>query len=214
MAKQEGIIKYQLRYTQSASMQEDQLAEINTWRGLLYARQLIGQDPDRYGGYGYGNISQRIPPIEAPVHHRMFVISGTQTGELADLKPDHYALVLECDPDRNLVVASGPVRPSSESLTHGTLYDLDSSLRFVMHAHSPEIWRCASLLGLPITDEQVAYGSPEMAEEVRRLFRDSDVCDRHVFSMGGHEDGIVSFGRTADEAGNALFACLERALAT
>ena len=167
--------------------------------------------PNRYGGYGFGNISQRLPPFEAPAHHRLFVISGTQTGSLAELTPDHYALVLKCDPDRNIIVASGPIRPSSESLTHGTLYDLDDSLRFVMHVHSPEIWGCAPLLGIPITDRRVPYGSPEMAEEVRRLFRETDVRDQRLFSMGGHEDGVVSFGRTADEAGKALLGCLERA---
>jgi hypothetical protein len=212
MAKQEGLIKYQLTYTQSPALQNNQLAEINAWRDMLYAQQLIGQDPNRYGGYGFGNISQRLPPFEEPIHHRRFVISGTQTGHLANLTPDHYTLVLECDPDRNIIVASGPIRPSSESLTHGTLYDLDDSLRFVMHAHSPEIWQQAPKLNIPITLEQVPYGSPEMAEEVRRLFRETDVRDRRIFSMGGHEDGIVSFGRTAEEAGTALLDCLQRAV--
>ena len=211
MAKQEGIIKYRLNYSSAPELDADQLLEINSWRDVLYARHLIGQDPDRYGGYGYGNISQRLPPFDAPAHQRRFVISGTQTGDLAKLSASHYCVVLECDPDRNLIEAAGPIRPSSESLTHGTLYDLDNSLRFVMHVHSPEIWRRGLSLGLPVTEEKVPYGSPEMAEEVRRLFRDTDVNERHIFSMGGHEDGIVSFGRSAGEAGASLLATLEQA---
>ena len=31
-----------------------------------------------------------------------------------------------------------------------------------------------------------------------------------LFSMGGHEDGLVAFGRTPDEAGRAIEAALER----
>lgn len=211
MKQQEGVIKFQLQFSQAPPVPFDQLSEINAWRKMLYLTQLIGQDPNRYGGYGYGNISQRLEPFEAPELQRRFIISGTQTGNLTDLNENHYAIVLACHPDQNLIMAEGPIRPSSESLTHGTLYALDSSLRFVMHAHSPHIWRHAQHLDIPITREKVAYGTPEMAEEVRRLFRDSSVRDRHIFSMGGHEDGIVSFGRTAEEAGAVLLNALVRA---
>lgn len=211
MKEQEGVIKFQLQFTQGPPIPFDQLREVNAWRKMLYLTQLIGQDPNRYGGFGYGNISQRLEPFEAPGLQRRFVISGTQTGNLADLSEAHYAIVLECYPDRNLIVGEGPIRPSSESLTHGTLYALDSSLRFVMHAHSPHIWHHTRELDIPMTRESVAYGTPEMAEEVHRLFRDSPVRERHIFSMGGHEDGIVSFGRTAEKAGAVLLNALVRA---
>ena len=52
-----------------------------------------------------------------------------------------------------------------------------------------------------------------MAEEVRRLFRDTSVRQRGIFAMGGHEDGVVSFGRSAEEAGNVMVDCLVRAFA-
>ena len=39
-----------------------------------------------------------------------------------------------------------------------------------------------------------------MSAEIERLWRESDVRQRRILSMGGHEDGIVSFGRTANEA--------------
>jgi hypothetical protein len=114
-------------------------------------------------------------------------------------------------PAENRIVATGPIRPSSESLTHGVLYDLDDSLRYVLHAHSPALWRAAPALGLPITDPAIPYGTPEMAEEVRRLFRASDVAARRIFSMGGHEDGIVAFGVTAQAAGLLLLTALAAA---
>jgi L-ribulose-5-phosphate 4-epimerase len=189
----------------------DKSREINAWRKILYMTQLIGQDPARYGGFGYGNISQRLVPFDAPERQRRFVISGTQTGGLADLTEEHYATVLECHPDQNLVVAEGPIRPSSESMTHAALYAVDDSLRCVIHAHSPYIWHSAQSLGIPITRESVAQGTPEMAEEVQRLFRDKPLRELFIFAMGGHEDGVVSFGRTVQEAGTVLMNYLARA---
>ena len=210
--QQEGVIKYQLWFVQTPPLAMEPLRELNAWRKLLYLTQLIGQDPDRYEGYGYGNVSQRIPPFEAPPQARPFVITATQTGGVPDLTGAHYALVRACYPEENVVVAEGPAPPSSESLTHAALYALDAALRYVMHVHSPEIWSHAAALGLPVTRPDVPYGSPEMAEEVRRLYRETDVRTRRLFAMGGHEDGLIAFGHTAEEAGTVLLTALARAL--
>jgi ribulose-5-phosphate 4-epimerase/fuculose-1-phosphate aldolase len=113
-----------------------------------------------------------------------------------------------------MVLAEGPIHPSAESLTHGMVYELDESARFVFHAHSPELWRCAQVLDIPTTRESVPYGTPEMAEEVRRLFRDTPVREKLIFAMGGHEDGVITFGRTGAEAGAAMLDHLARAFAS
>ncbi|MCX7682599.1 MAG: class II aldolase/adducin family protein [Anaerolineae bacterium] len=209
----EGAIKFNLQFTPSPPLPEKALREINAWRHILYLMQLIGRSPDRYGGFGYGNISQRLDSHDVPPHRRRFVISGTQTGGLAWLNPEHYAVVVECRPEQNLVVAEGPIPPSAESLTHGMLYALDDGLRFVIHAHSPHLWHAAPELGIPVTREEVAYGTPEMAEEVRRLFQETKVRELLIFAMGGHEDGVISFGHTAEEAGTVMIRYLVRALA-
>lgn len=211
MASIEGVIKFQLKYEAAPPLPGELLREISAWRTLMYQTQLIGQDPGRYGGFGFGNISMRLTPYYAPAERRRFVISGTQTGGLVELTPEQYATVLEFHPAENLVVAEGPVRPSAESLTHGAVYAVDPELRWVLHAHSPHIWRHAAALEIPITGESVAYGTPQMAEEVARLFQETHVEARRLFSMGGHEDGIVAFGRTAEEAGQALLTALARA---
>ena len=210
--QQEGVIKFEIWFIQTASLPEEVLREINAWRQMLYLTQLIGRDPARYDGYGFGNISQRVAPFDAPPYERRFVITGSQTGGLPVLTGAHYALVRESHPDQNLIAAEGPILPSSESLTHGTLYALDDDLRFVMHVHSPELWRHAHALDLPVTRPDVTYGTPEMSDEVRRLFRETDARRRRLFSMGGHEDGLVSFGCTAEEAGTVLLSYLARAL--
>ena len=211
MTKQEGVIKFQLEFTPAPPLPASELTLLNKWRAILYQYKLIGQDPNRYGGYGFGNLSMRLEPFDAPPTQRRFVISGSQTGHLAELGPEHYAVVTECHPAENRVVAHGPIRPSSESLTHGAVYALDPAIRVVLHAHSPEIWHAASALGIPITGTEVPYGTPAMAAEVARLFTATNVAHQRIFSMGGHEDGIVSFGQSAEEAGDILLAALAAA---
>ncbi len=207
---EEGVIKFDLQYTEADPPSARTLAELNAWRRILWQLALIGQDPDRYGGYGFGNISQRIPPLDAPAGKRQFVISGTQTGGLETLGAAHYSRIERYDPQANRVVAEGPVRPSSESLTHGMLYDLDTNIHAILHVHSPHIWQHASALDIPVTDAAVAYGTPEMAQEAGRLFRETDVLHKGIFSMGGHEDGIVAFGTTPGEAGSILLLALAK----
>jgi ribulose-5-phosphate 4-epimerase/fuculose-1-phosphate aldolase len=206
--QQEGVIKFHLEFTPGPPLPAVEIARLNTWRAKLYRQKLIGQDPARYGGYGYGNLSMRLAPYDAAPALRRFVISGSQTGDLAELGPEQYAIVTECYPQENRVVAHGPIRPSSESLTHAAVYALDPAIRVVFHVHSPEIWHVAALLGIPITDPNIPYGTPAMAAEVVRLFAETTVAQRRIFSMGGHEDGIVAFGETAEAAGEALLATL------
>ncbi len=205
MAQSEGVIKYRLEFTGGEPPCGAQLRELSAWRRMLYRLGLIGQDPTRYEGYGFGNISQRCS--DAP---QAFLISGTQTGGIAELSPPHYCQVLECDPERNRLVASGSIQPSSEALTHGVLYALDPEIRFVMHVHSPALWSAAKKLGIPETSAEVPYGTPEMAREVGRLFGAARAAG-NILSMAGHQDGLVSFGRSAEEAGTVLVRLLASA---
>lgn len=230
MAEKEGVIKYQLDFTSSEALQDQPLAAIQQWRLTLYQLGLIGQDPKRYGGLGYGNISLKMEPatdgserISSPEEVELreqwtpeesssetthaaqnFIISGTQTGDLDNLTAAHYALVQSCDPVANHIVASGPIKPSSEALTHGAIYALNPEIKAVIHVHSPEIWQLREKLLLPSTPMSVPYGTPEMAEAVQKLWRDGALKQSPVLVMGGHEDGIISFGRDMTEAGMAM----------
>ncbi len=208
----EGVVKFQAHFTLAPPLPLAEVAEINAWRRILVWLQVLGQSPDRYDGYGFGNISRRLLPFSAPPERRRFIITGTQTGGVLDCGPEHYVVINECHPSQNTVTAEGPVRPSSETMTHGAVYAADSRIRWVMHGHSPHIWRNAARMGLPCTDANVPYGTPEMSAEVGRLFSVSDVRRRKVFVMGGHEDGVVAFGRTAPETGHALMDALAAAL--
>ncbi len=211
MSNTEGVIKFQMDFTPAPALPWAQLRELNAWRRIMVMLELIGQTPERYSGYGFGNISCRLDADRAPGCQHRFAITGTQTGGLADLTDSHYVVVTACYAEENRLVAAGPVQPSSESLTHGTVYELDDNIRWVMHAHSPHIWRNAAELAVPMTAD-VPYGTPEMAREVRRLFAESDVAVKGIFGMAGHEDGIVTFGHTAEEAGTVMLAYLARGL--
>jgi hypothetical protein len=205
---QDGVTKFELRYTRAAPLDFAPLRALNAWRTLLHRLGLIGRDPMRYGGVGFGNVSLRLG---APVYP--FAITGTQTGELSVLGAGHYALIEDCDIARNRVVARGPIEPSSESLTHAMLYRLDPDIRCVLHVHAPLLWEGARALGIPFTHPDVAYGTPAMAEEVERLHRAGEFARRGLVAMGGHADGVVAFGADAGAAGSVLIGAVVEALA-
>ena len=183
------------------------------WRGILARLGLLGQDPARYGGAGYGNVSARLGPFGgAPRGRRRFLVTGTQTGGRLQLTLADFCVVEDYDLARNRVRSSGPVPPSSESLTHGALYDIAPAARAVLHAHAPEVWRQARALGLPATRDGALNGTPELALEVQRLHRDGPLASLGILVMGGHEDGVLTFGASASEAGAILVRHLGRAL--
>lgn len=211
--EQEGVIKFKMTYTQADALPTDQLSELNAWRKVMVLMGMIGQSPYRYTGYGFGNISRRLTSDENPADPNEFLISGTQTGGINDLLPEHYAKILNCNGTENHVIAEGPMKPSSESMTHGIVYQLDQSVQWVFHAHDPYIWTHATALSVPETGIDVEYGTPEMSAEVERLFSEGEVKEKKIFSMAGHVDGIVTFGATAEEAGGVLMNYLAKAVA-
>lgn len=169
---------------------------------------LIGQDPARYDGAGFGNVSQRTEPQEG-----IFVITATQTGGIPKLNPhEHYALVTAYDLTANCVEALDYMAPSSEAMIHAAVYDCNSSVQAVFHAHTPYIWEATEVLEIPATKPDVEYGTPAMAREVERLLRETDVRAKGIFSMLGHQDGIMTFGSTPQEAGKIILAYLAKAL--
>ena len=100
---------------------------------------------------------------------------------------------------KNSLTCEGPVKASSESLTHAAVYESDNFANAVIHIHNKSLWE--KLLNvLPATSPEIEYGTPAMAEEVKRLFKETDLIEKKIFVMAGHEEGIVSFGRNLEEA--------------
>lgn len=206
MSEQEGVIKFQLDFRQQVVLKAEDVAQISSWRHIMLQLGMLGQTPERYDNYGFGNISQRYGSGS------QFIISGTQTGGIEAMTAADYALVTACLPEQNRIVAQGETKPSSEAMTHGQLYQIDNEINFVIHAHCPQIWQQATALNLPQTDAEVPYGTVAMAEEVARLFQHSTVLQQGIFTMAGHEDGVVAFGNSAEQAAQRLIAVYARAL--
>jgi hypothetical protein len=204
--EREGVIKFDLEFRPGPAPAAELLVELAAWRRIFRRLGLLGQDPRRYDGLGFGNLSRRAAP-GAPAH--AFIISGTQTGHLEQLAGEHYATVLACDPAHNRIEASGPVRPSSEALSHGVLYQADPRIDWVMHLHCPEIFAARQRLRLPTTEPAAAYGSPEMAAEIVRLQPLAGWPGLLV--MGGHADGILAFGANPAETGELVVRTLAAA---
>ena len=212
----EGVTRYSRTHTTSALKTEHQraiAAELASWRKLLKQVDLIGQNPQRYDGAGFGNLSGRLHPISGPRGQRTFLITGTQTGQNRCMTNQDFAVVKSYDWNLNRVHSMGPTKPSSEAMTHGAIYDLGCHIRFVFHVHSPDIWNNYESLSLPFTSPNIEYGTPAMASEIGRLAQTGALLQAKILVMGGHEDGVISFGRTAQEAGGTLLQALSNAYA-
>jgi ribulose-5-phosphate 4-epimerase/fuculose-1-phosphate aldolase len=207
MNQQEGVIKYQLTHTQQPIDQPFSFSEINAWRSIAVRLELIGQCPERYDNIGFGNISHRLEPGS-----EQFIISGSQTGHIEQLSPEHYCLVVKAEPHQNRLYACGLRKPSSESLTHASVYAQDKAIQAVIHAHSPEIWKHTAALSLPHTRADIAYGTVDMAAAVERLFQSDQLEQSSLFTMLGHEDGVIAFGDTLQAAAWQLIKYLALAI--
>jgi ribulose-5-phosphate 4-epimerase/fuculose-1-phosphate aldolase len=155
-------------------------------------------------------VSARLPPWHER-DRQPFLVSGTQTGGLRSTTAEHYALVQQCEVGANEVESEGPVAPSSEAMTHAALYAAEPRLRFVFHAHAAEIWSAARRLELPATPADVDYGTPKMAWAVEKLMPLRQTREQRAIAMLGHQDGVITFGETADEAGEGMVRLLARA---
>jgi len=197
----DGIIKYHFDFRESAPLDESLFKDIESLRERLFALRLIGVSSE---GIGYGNISQKISD-------NSFVITGTQTGHLFKLNANHYSLVEEYSDKEFYLKSTGAIKPSSEALTHGTIYNLSDKIGAVIHIHSKVIWQFM-LENDYLSTDRVEYGSIEMIDEVNRIYRDIDPLQNPKFVMAGHEEGVMSFGRDLYEAELNLLEILGRYL--
>ncbi|MEL6160804.1 MAG: class II aldolase/adducin family protein [Cyanobacteria bacterium J06627_32] len=195
----EGYIKYRCDWIQAAAIAPTATVALTRYRNALHQLNFIGKYPN---GIGFGNISQRSQSANSP-HPNQFIISGTQTGNLPTLTPADYALVTHFEPERNTLTCQGLRQASSESLTHGIIYASHPAIGAVVHIHHPQLWQ-RLLHQVPTTHAEVPYGTPEMAAETQRLFRESPLLQQRIFAMAGHEDGVVTFGETLQTAYRVL----------
>jgi hypothetical protein len=195
----EGIVKFNCHWTQAGPVITDEpFAILNYWREVLFNMDLIGAYEN---GVGKGNMSIRDG------QSRKFFITGSATGEIPELEPSHYVRVEGCNYQENAVKCTGPLKASSESLTHAAIYEADQGTNAIVHVHCHDIWKKQKGL-VPTTHDTYEYGSQELALDIFRLFRETDIIEKRILIMGGDPDGIITFGNDMDEAINILMSYL------
>lgn len=205
----EGVIHfaYGLQPAAGPVADPDQYHDLSGWRAVLRRLALLGQDPDRYDGLGFGNLSARDPQLPG-----QFLITASQSSGKPRLSDEHLVRILQSNTERFWVDAVGHQPPSSETLTHAMVYQADPTIRWILHGHSPDIWQRAGDLGLPATAADVGYGTPAMVNAVAGLLATHSQRPL-VFVTLGHEDGVFACGPTAPSTGAALVETLARSLA-
>ena len=182
----DGYVKYSAEHIIAPPVEVPRWAELNEARSRLYHLGLVGSLPN---GIGFGNLSIRYMGNE-------FLITGTGTGALPVLRPDGYCLVSSFDLEKNHVVSTGPVRSSSESMTHGAVYLSCPDVNCVIHIHSKTIFEGMIRDCFPATPKDAAYGTPEIAHAIGKCVHELG-GDEGQIVMHGHEEGVITYGPTA-----------------
>jgi ribulose-5-phosphate 4-epimerase/fuculose-1-phosphate aldolase len=184
----EGYIKYTFDWIKKpTSLQTKVLEELNLFRSRLRDLNMIGKIPD---GPGFGNISVRSTGDT-------FFISGSDTGSMELLEAEQVAFVSQCDYLKNRIVFEGQIAASSESMSHAAIYQQNKDAGAVIHVHHAKFWKYYRNI-LPTTEVDAAYGTPELAKAIAQMtVRKPKI---KLLILGGHEDGIISYGSNLHEA--------------
>ncbi len=180
----DGVVKFRAEHKSRPldAVETGLAACLNNARRDLHQAGLIGVTEE---GIGYGNISARLGADS-------FLVTGTATGRERELSPAFFTVVGQCIPEENTVCSEGPVKPSSESMTHAAVYAARSCLQSVIHIHCRPLFRALMESDVPRTPEGVPYGTPDMARAVGELAH--ALGDEGLFVTPGHEDGVLPTG--------------------
>jgi ribulose-5-phosphate 4-epimerase/fuculose-1-phosphate aldolase len=185
----EGNVKYAAKHTISPPLEVPHWASINDARTRLHTLGLVGVTQE---GIGFGNVSIRYRENE-------FLISGTSTGSLPELTPREYCLVSAFDLEQNQVISSGPVKASSESMTHGAVYQACANANCVIHIHSRKIFDAMLGARCVCTPKDAEYGTPEIALAIGKCVRESGKDEGQIV-LAGHDEGVIAYGPNVERA--------------
>ena len=193
LSMKEGYVKFNFDIKEKEPVEESKITELNSYRLKCYDLNLIGMYKEgELKGVGFGNISVNDGDD--------FIISGTKTGGLDVLTNENYTRITGYDLSKNHVKSRGAVAPSSEAMTHAAVYDSDLSIKAVIHIHNKAFWNYLLKQDVPKTSKDAAYGTTEMGNEVKRLFKETDASQKKIIVMEGHEEGVLAFGKDLEEA--------------
>lgn len=179
----DGYIKYTIDRRDGMVPASVQLDTLNRARSELFHLGLIGVYPD---GVGYGNVSIRASGNQ-------FVITASATGSHSALQRDQFSLVESFSVEQNRVQSRGSLSASSESMTHGAIYEANRDVNCVIHIHSRRLFDHLIKQAWLATSADIPYGTPAMARQVARLVAAQPGLPV-LFAMAGHAEGIIAYG--------------------
>ncbi len=185
---QDGVIKYSIDHQTVTTPFFSDYQELEALRVRLFALGLIGEKK----GIGYGNLSMRHGESKS------FFITATQTGNKQRLTRDYYTHISKYDFNTFKVTSQGAHKPSSEALSHAMIYAIDERITVVIHIHSLALWRFMKNQDTLAT--RAEYGTAEMVKEIEELYEGLDPIRNNLFVMRGHKEGIMTFGKSVEEA--------------
>ena len=193
----DGVIKYRIEHQTAETPLFSGYEQLEALRTRLFTLGLIGEK----NGIGYGNLSMRYEGSKS------FFITATQTGRKQILSREYYTYISDYDFSTFKVISQGTHKPSSEALSHAMIYAIDDRITTVIHIHSLALWKFMKAKNTLATTAE--YGTAEMVEEIAGLYTNLDPMMNNAFVMKGHEEGIITFGRSVEEAELALYAIMQ-----
>lgn len=193
----DGVIKYSIEHQTAETPFFSGYEQLEALRTRLFTLGLIGEKD----GIGYGNLSMRDE------NSKSFFITATQTGRKYTLSREYYTYISNYDFSTFKVISQGTHKPSSEALSHAMIYAIDERITTVIHIHSLALWKCMQAKNALATTAE--YGTAEMVEEIAGLYTNLDPMMNNAFVMKGHEEGIITFGRSVEEAESALYTIMQ-----
>lgn len=188
-------IKFTCKWDKKAlNVPTSTMEELINCRNKLYQMNLIGAFEN---GIGFGNISMRLK------EENVFLITGSATGNEESISGNHLSLVTNYSIEMNTLWCQGMVKASSESLSHAALYETNQEIEAVIHTHHKAFWETNKEV-LPTTNPQAEFGTSEMAKSIQEMAKKTGQKSNGIFIMGGHPEGILSFGKSLSEAMHVL----------
>ncbi len=185
--RDEGYIKFHCTWHEKPAVISQGDFEIASfYRDALFDKGLIGAYPD---GIGFGNISFREK------NTGKVIITGSATGNFKNIEQRHFTRVLDYSFEKNWCECEGPVKASSETLSHMAFYK-NPLVRSVIHVHNLKMWKHYKNV-LPTTSEDAKFGTVELAEELSGMSK-GEIPKMVV--MGGHEEGLIVRGKSLKDA--------------
>ncbi len=195
---EEGYLKFNCHFKKTKPISNEKIKKLNQYRQKLYELGLVGAYTNKIG---YGNLSER--------NNKTIIITGTATGNYKTLDNTCYSRLTNYNIKKNEIFCTGPVKASSESMTHIALYECSKNIGAIIHVHDLKMWK-KYLNKLPTTSKTATYGTPELADDIKRLYKTKDFKEKKIAILSGHKEGIIAFGKNLKEAYDTIISYLEK----